>query len=148
MCRASGHRQLQLIQEQPVCQTGDEGGIAGPRDLTGFVRLEYLEPLLLIAPLPGVLNGIADGTLDLCRCAGKLLGNTGVELLCNGLHGILDHQQHCLPQIGIAPQLGGDAQRDQQIGDVGLGVRCGAGGTRFLVDYCLLRLFVSMCLLF
>ena len=112
MCRASGHRQLQLIQEQPVCQTGDEGGVAGPRDLTGFVRLEYLEPLLLIAPLPGVLNGIADGTLDLCRCAGKLLGNTGVELLCNGLHGILDHQQHCLPQIGIAPQLGGYQSTD------------------------------------
>ena len=113
----SGHCQLHLVQEQAVGKAGDESGIAGAGGFAVAVWLEDLPPLLITAPLPGMLNGIADGALHLGGRAGKLFGYAGIELLCDGLHGVANHQQHSLPQIGIAPQLCGDAKGNQQIGD-------------------------------
>ena len=67
---------------------------------------------------PGTLNGIADGPLHLAAAASKATGHSGIELLGDGGHGIVRHVQHGLPQVGIAPELGGYAQGNQQIGTI------------------------------
>lgn len=45
-----------------------------------------------------------------------------IQHLRNGLVGILQHHGDGFPEVGIAPELGGNAEGQQQIGHLGLRV--------------------------
>ena len=105
-CLGAFKLQLELVRNQ-----GDELRIGGFALGVGHGVAE--EPLqrIQIAPIPGYLDGVADGPLHSGRGGAEVLGYLGVEHLGDGVDHIhvIDGDDNGLPQILVALDMRRDA---------------------------------------
>ena len=77
-----------------------------------------------VAPIPGHLDGVADGALHTGGGGGVLLGHRGVEHLGHGVDhvGVLHRQQYGGAEVLVALDVGGHPDLVDDLGHLGLDV--------------------------
>ena len=123
---------------QPVRDHGDEFAVGGLALGVAHREPEIFLQGVQVTPVPGHLDGVADGPLHPGCCGAELPGHLGVENLGHGVDHIhvLHGHDDGLPQVLVALDVGGDPDLVDDGGDVGLqGLPGGdrqAGGGIFL----------------
>ena len=124
ICFAYGKAMVKLllsrnrIGDQQICQTRNESCVGGAGDAAGLIRKKVKLPGVDIPVLPCSMDRTSGAALYLHSRAAAQSANSGVQLLGNGLTGVLGHQKNSLPDIGIATQLGRNAEPKKNAGVV------------------------------
>ena len=100
--------QLELVRDQR-----NEFGIGGLSLGVAHRVAEEALQCIQIAPVPGDLNGMADGSLYPAGGGAEGLGDLGVKHLGNGVDNVhvVDGDDNGLPQILVALDVGGHGIR-------------------------------------
>ena len=100
-----------LFDGEPVSDQGDEFSVGGLVVIViNFIAEDFVE-IFDAPPVPGHLDGMADGAFHLAGGGAEMLGNAGIELFCDGVDDlwVADGDFDSFPQVLVSFDMSGNA---------------------------------------